>query len=120
MPDNYIKRSDAIAFICKRCIDAEWCDGTKEDCPMKNQIAKIHAADVEPKRKWISVEDSLPEKHVHVLVYSISRGIGIDYINNAGQWYTTPKVLFWMPLPQKPKLDDDWVADGIGQAFSPD
>lgn len=71
--------------------------------------AKLTAWYVEKcnKHKWIPVTERLPEKHIRVLLYaklSPKRDyIGVDYINADENWYTTPNVTHWMPLPEPPK-----------------
>ena len=57
-------------------------------------------------QRWIPVSERLPDRHVLVLVYSKLFGFCIDYINNMGEWYGTPKVLAWMPLPEPWKGGD--------------
>lgn len=58
--------------------------------------------------RWITVTERLPEKYDRVLVYSKATRMGrsIDFINSDGNWYTTPKVTHWMPLPQPPKENE--------------
>ena len=56
-------------------------------------------------RRWIPVTERLPEKYDRVLVFSKATRMGrsIDFINADGNWYTTPKVTHWMPIPELPK-----------------
>ena len=63
-------------------------------------LAEEHA-----KHQWIPVSERLPEKYDRVFVYSKATRMGrsIDFINADGNWYTTPKVTHWMPLPEPPK-----------------
>lgn len=65
------------------------------------------AADVEPKRKWIPVTERLPEKLRFVLVFSKFVKMETDCVSNDGNWYSTPGVTHWMPLPEPPKEEDD-------------
>lgn len=53
--------------------------------------------------RWISVEDRLPEKTELVLVKSKLVKMKTDFICKDGNWYTTPAVTHWMPLPEPPK-----------------
>lgn len=68
-----------------------------ERTKLKHMIAD--APTVEP-QQWIPCTERLPEKHTHVLVYSKTSGVCIDFINNVGNWYGTPRVLAWIPLPK--------------------
>lgn len=60
------------------------------------------------KNRWIPVTERLPKKYVRVLVYSKATRMGrsIDFINSDGNWYTTPKVTHWMPLPEPPESEE--------------
>ena len=90
---------------------------------MISDIEDFPAADVEPKQKWVSVEDELPEDHRMVLCYTpvdgyICVGFCLTY-DWAGKKLTkwnivtamrstktlTKKVTHWMEIPTPPKED---------------
>ena len=60
---------------------------------------------------WVSVKESLPDKHVNVLVFS-DEGTTIAWWNDYGgivEWINIDdsapliKVSHWQPLPEEPK-----------------
>jgi hypothetical protein len=67
--------------------------------------------------EWISVKDRLPEKQTEVLVYRRNRGglcnyeceIDFDRLCADGTWLYRDiyEVLYWMPLPEPPKEQND-------------
>lgn len=91
----YKQAADAIEELQKQLDNAEI-----ENIKLKEEFAKYRG-----KNRWIPVTERLPEKHDRVLVYSNATRMGrsIDFINSNGNWYTTPKVTHWMPLPEPPK-----------------
>lgn len=87
-------------------------------------IRKHIAADVEPKRKWISVTEGLPENFVETLVtdgedvgIAALQGFmddevvwcnayGMDYIDDPDDEDYLP-ITHWMPIPEPPKGEDN-------------
>ena len=120
MPNNdYIKRSDLVAHFSN--FDPGY--GLIDQREVVDDIRDFPAADVEPKQKWFSVEDELPEDHRMVLCYTPVDGyICVGFYRTydwAGKKVTkwnivtamrstktlTKKVTHWMPLPEPPKED---------------
>ena len=93
--------------MAKLLIDAA--DAIEELYLSGNNLAAVvdDMAEDLKKFRWIPVTERLPEKHDRVLVYSNATRMGrsIDFINSNGNWYTTPKVTHWMPLPELPEED---------------
>ena len=79
----------------------------KEDVPIQmdeyTKHAYEYAISVLERNRWISVEERLPEKMELVLVKSKLVKMKTDFICKDGNWYTTPAVTHWMPLPEPPK-----------------
>lgn len=118
---EYIKRIDAKRALTALSadLDAE----TVQRCVEAMNIPK--AADVEPKQKWISVEDELPEDHRMVLCYTpvdgyICVGFCLTYdwgSKKLTKWNIvtamrstktlTKKVTHWMEIPVPPKEEKD-------------
>ena len=69
----------------------------------KKEIASEAADAIEElsKPRWVSVTERLPEKMEWVLVRSKLVKMRTDFIDNDGQWHTTPGVTHWMPLPKE-------------------
>ncbi|MCD8011619.1 MAG: DUF551 domain-containing protein [Lachnospiraceae bacterium] len=99
---------------------------------VKYIVGEMPAADVEPVRRWIPVEESMPpekpqqisEKNVLTGVITYQDYIGSDLVlvaveddsgnlfvsddNTAnGEWccYGNMDIVAWMPLPEPPKMD---------------
>ena len=56
MPDEYIKRGDALKALCNGCIFEKNCKRRSEFCRQTKEVNSIPAADVEPKQKtghWV-------------------------------------------------------------------
>lgn len=49
--------------------------------------------------EWISVEDRLPEKPMHCLVFTENKDIDVSYYNEG---FYTKYITNWMPLPTPP------------------
>lgn len=62
MPDEYIKRSDALKVLCDKCVFESHCSRKNEFCDQIQGIKAIPAADVEPVRhgRWIPINRSNP------------------------------------------------------------
>lgn len=90
--------------------------GRKSLDEFKEQIAqdiRFMQAEIDKSRKWISVEDMLPEANIHVLgiVENLhSKEISIIYCSKMQEWHydydntgeDELSVTHWMPLPQPP------------------
>lgn len=67
------------------------------------------SADIQPVDRWISVEDSLPEENVSVLIYTITgaRSVATRFDNRFFVGLTASfvkeDVTHWQPLPEPPK-----------------
>ena len=99
MTDDYILREDALYMAT-----------VHEDCgePIIELIEKIPAADVEPKQRWISVTERVPEKYGTYLVCTARGAVMVGcYYPKAKNWNVRATVAYWMPLPGKPKGEDD-------------
>lgn len=67
-------------------------------------IEDAPSAEVEPKRKWISVAERVPEKYGTYLVYTARGAFMVGcYYPQAKNWNVRATVTHWMPLPGKPK-----------------
>lgn len=124
MPNNdYILRSDALKAVCENCSmqgdEGKPCSSRCEDYAF---VLKIPAADVEPKRKWISVTERLPEEKISPMTMDYTEYPCV-FDGRAGQrevrYYKFGKGHFWhgtgcideyvtywaepMPLPEPPK-----------------
>jgi hypothetical protein len=76
----------------------------------RNTIIEAPTADVEPKSKWISVNDELPEKFTNVLCLYPSKNYGsniaVDYMESDRGYFAEQfrygEPTHWMPLPTPP------------------
>jgi len=73
-----------------------------------------HAADeieqMRGERRWIPVQERLPEQNEPVLIYTEMIGRHVASIDEEGEWFCDyggewlfPNVTHWMPLPQPPE-----------------
>ena len=76
----------------------------------RDQYQKGFWEGVEIVRRWISVEEMLPDANVDVLVVyeggAEGRYVGADSIMKNGEWVWAgedEKVTHWMPLPEPPR-----------------
>lgn len=107
--DDYIKRSDAIKALYQG-YEKLGLIVYRVSCIEK--INKIPAADVEPKRRWISVTERLPENSKSVII-AHQNGVSTGWHNGrywergAATGHSKIKtVTHWMPLPEPPKGED--------------
>ena len=56
------------------------------------------------RKKWISVDEKLPEPLVEVLVYTAAGKIETDCILPYSRTFMLKNVTHWMPLPKAPKV----------------
>lgn len=115
--DDYILRSDALEAMmtCRSLTGVAKLEAV-------NHIMPIPAADVEPKRKWISVTKSLPKQSGVYRVCGHRRGSPMESWEcefwilstmNGGGWLNEagrPCVDYWLPkseIPELPKEEDD-------------
>lgn len=79
-------------------------------------LEQMPAADVQPIRKWISVNDKLPEEGIDVVVFcqyywgkgDICKEIGISAYYGRGKWSKLhipidAEILYWQPMPDLPE-----------------
>ena len=91
-----------------------WCNGGEYDSPHPDALA-MQALDDENKklraeierlrdeRRWIPVEERLPEEGVHVLIAQKNGYQNVDLRRrDTKQWSTGAKITHWMPLPPLP------------------
>lgn len=84
-------------------------------------LRDLPAADVEPVRRWIPCSEKMPNPGERVLATD-GGFVGEMYIDNRGRWdrYNVTyiqelmafDILWWMPLPEPPKEEDDETIDG--------
>lgn len=120
MADDYILRSDAVAYVRH---------AYAKGLNLMEYIDEIPAADVEPKQRWISVTDRLPEVGEDVLIYAVDKsddfpGViaitdrmifrlfpsseGVETWRSPWQCFMTDyEITHWMPLPEPPKEDKE-------------
>ena len=118
MPNNdYILRSEAVSAFCGNCEGTEVCGQLGEPCEEIKRIKAIPAADVEPKRRWISVTEGLPKRpenwprcelrRCYFLVALESgcvKSLGFEFATM--EWHTVGSpVTHWMSLPEPPKRE---------------
>ena len=102
---EYIDRIEYCKNYC-RC-SKEFCE--RQSCP----IWKSPAADVEPVNRWISTDQ--PEKRGRYLVVEQNwlnklnvqeaKWNGEDWLTVEKKREITPRVIYWMPLPEPPEMD---------------
>lgn len=132
--DDYILRSDALKAIlgvsiydaieelegARTIAENTWADGLYDAYKIVEE--EVDAADVEPKRKWISVTERLPEEKISPMTMDYTEYPCV-FDGRAGQrevrYYKFGKGHFWhgtgcideyvtywaepMPLPEPPK-----------------
>jgi hypothetical protein len=86
--------------ICDNCIHDDVCgkEGHLDE-------AMIFCADAQPVKRWISVDDRLPEEiGYYLVVIGNEMLISIDIAEySEGYWHKHDKVLYWQPLPDYPE-----------------
>lgn len=69
--------------------------------------AIVSLVDAAEERRWISVEERLPEPYIWVLVYAEKHKVAFDAFYDGAQWKDAVLngliVTHWMPLPEPPK-----------------
>lgn len=110
------KIGERLAYLReKNDYDHEFTDGY-EECYC--EVEEAPAADVAPIQRWIKCEDRLPEMEENVLMrFNNNTAVGfileIDehsalwcaYIDDGFYEYCDDEPLYWMPLPEPPKMD---------------
>ena len=88
-----------------------------ESCkPITDRIIDLlTAADVEPVKRWISTDERQPEKRGRYLVVEQNwlnklnvqeaKWNGEDWLTVEKKREITPRVIYWMPLPEPPEMD---------------
>ena len=81
--------------------------------------ANLRIAELEAERRWIPVEERLPEKHECVLLlmkskrYGVGVGIGHRLSSERHGWMVTylpmpyDEITHWMPLPNPPEVNNE-------------
>lgn len=80
--------------------------------------AAISAIREQEERRWIPVEERLPQNYISVLVYTPTAEplpmVHEAYIGDDGEWHSSvfygienEDVTHWMPIPRTPKEGDD-------------
>ena len=64
-------------------------------------VLAVAALREQEERRWIPVEERLPDIGIEVLVYSEDDGVCVDYYG--GDSFGYYDVTHWMPLPEPPK-----------------
>lgn len=68
---------------------------------MEFTSAALSALREQEERRWIPVEERLPDVGIEVLIYSEDDGVCVDYYG--GDSFGYYDVTHWMPLPEPPK-----------------
>ena len=105
--EDYIPRGEAEKVLMQKAVadsDRNSRVWSRAICAIKD----IPAADVEPKQRWISVSDRLPENDDHVLCCTETkagrRNVVIGYwMDGAWRCGMNSNVIAWMPLPEPPE-----------------
>ena len=80
--------------------------------------AAISALREQEERRWVPVEERLPQNYISVLVYIPTAEplpmVHEAYIGDDGEWHSSvvygvenEDVTHWMPMPEPPKEGDD-------------
>lgn len=121
--DDYIPRSDTVFAVQKR-IEQIGMGNNPYVCSIRQAVRDVPAADVEPKRKWISVMERLPEEKISPMTMDYTEYPCV-FDDRSGQrevrYYKFGKGHFWhgpgcideyvthwaepMPLPEPSKED---------------
>lgn len=82
---------------------------------VKTLLMRIPAADVEPVKRWISTDERQPEKRGRYLVVEQNwlnklnvqeaKWNGEDWLTVEKKREITPRVIYWMPLPEPPEME---------------
>lgn len=124
--DDYIKRIDALFELYRYASEKDLTIVIAYREDFRERIEKIPAADVEPKRKWVSVKERLPEEKISPMTMDFTEYPCV-FDGRAGQrevrYYKFGKGHFWhgsgcideyvthwaepMPLPEPPKGEND-------------
>lgn len=115
---EYIERETLMKFPIRR----DHCDKEHANEHFINGIETVMeyaenlpAADVEPVRRWISTDERQPEKRGRYLVVEQNwlnklnvqeaKWNGEDWLTVEKKREITPRVIYWMPLPEPPEMD---------------
>ena len=89
--------------------DVQWCLSELQD------ILEAEQPTLTPPNEWVSVDERLPEPGERVLATDCGF-VGEFYINKCGKWQRynvncfellmALDILYWMPLPERPKEDE--------------
>jgi len=75
----------------------------------RNLTARI--AELEAAQRWIPVSERLPEANKCVLIYDAGGNMTVDILVKSGGvetyfWLPKYRILFWMPLPEPPEVEN--------------
>jgi hypothetical protein len=104
--------ADALAYIQK--LESTVNQLSKALCGKDSAaLEELLQAASQPKTRWVSVKEELPEPFISVLCYMPGESphptVREGYVNRDGEWYSglysrdSDEVVMWRPMPLPPK-----------------